>query len=300
VKRKRRQRRAPRAYTAVRQTIAVPDPLLRSSGGVTKRSAIFVAVIVAAIVVHGGALVFFFGANFVMRAFAAPAPAIDSTPIEVAMIEPPPPPPPEPEPKKEEPPPEPKKPIEKVKPKQAPPPPPDPIDKKEEPPPDPKKDPPRRIVGLSLESMATGSGGGASFASGNTRMGTTAHRAEDASQVAPLPKTIEPIPPPAANRAATQIPTGAKWVKPERKRKVDPAYPEKFRQQGIEADVVVRVSIDRTGHVTNVEIVSHAQYPEFDEAATTAARQEEFTPATKEGEPIAYALTYTYRFRLND
>ena len=49
-----------------------------------------------------------------------------------------------------------------------------------------------------------------------------------------------------------------------------------------------------------VELVTPSPYEEFNQAARTAAEREQFTPALKDGEPVEYTLTYTYRFRLND
>jgi protein TonB len=167
-----------------------------------------------------------------------------------------------------------------------------------EPPPEPAKAPPPRVVGLSLESTAEG-GDGPSFAVGNTRAGATAGRAEAPKEVAPTAAAEAP-PQPTANRAATRIPTaGITYTMPGGKPK-QPPYPATLKAQGLEGDVGVTVQLDATGRVTKVTIVKPSPYPEFNEAARQAAADETFTPATRDGVPIPYPLTYTYRFRLDD
>ena len=224
--------------------------------------------------------------------------------IEVTMIEPPPPPEPvEPVEVVEEPEPEPEPklapPPPKAEPKPEPPPdptsepPPDPVDIPAEPPPaaPAKPAPPRRrIVGLSLEST-TSAGGGPAFAVGNTRMGQTAKTAAD-------PDTVEKLTP---NRAATRIPTiGVKVTKPKRTVEAKPDYPPLLREQGIEADVVLSITVSTRGAVASVRVIKGSEHPEFDAAAVSAAKQQRFSPATRAGTPITYTLKYTTRFRLND
>ncbi len=197
----------------------------------------------------------------------------------------------EPEPVKE---PEPPKPIEKpfrTPPKVAqaePPPPPTPV----------PKGPPPRVVGLSLESTTEG-GEGPSFAVGNTRVGQTAATAVAPSEIGPDPGLQTA--PAETNKAAARIPVaGVKYSLPKRKQPSKPPYPETLKSQGIEADVTVMVNLDVAGKVVAVKIIKEAPYPEFNEAARKAAGAEEFDPATRDGVPIAYTLSFTYRFRLED
>src|SRR3954470_2213403 len=63
---------------------------------------------------------------------------------------------------------------------------------------------------------------------------------------------------------------------------VNATYPPEAIQDGLEATVVLKLTIDREGHVTKVEIpepVGHG----FDEAARAAALQFRFEPATRDG-----------------
>jgi TonB family protein len=157
--------------------------------------------------------------------------------------------------------------------------------------------PPPRVVGLSLESTVEG-GGGPGFAVGNTRVGTTAQQATAAQEVAPLAADERVA---KTNAVATRIPgAGVVYALPKRKAERKPRYPEVLKSQGIEADVTVMLSLDATGKVSRVKIVTPSPYPEFNEAARAAALAEQFEPATRDGVAIPYALSFTYRFRLED
>ncbi|MEO1301864.1 MAG: energy transducer TonB [Myxococcota bacterium] len=148
------------------------------------------------------------------------------------------------------------------------------------------------VVGLSFESTVTG-GSGPGFAVGDTRMGQTAATAS---------RSPSPDAPRSAgfNERATVRPgAGGNLVLPGRLREVDPDYPADLRALGIEANVVVRVDIDRLGAVTAVRLVKRAKDDAFNRAAREAAFRERFSPATVDGSATAYRLSFTYRFRLD-
>ena len=166
----------------------------------------------------------------------------------------------------------------------------------------PPKAKPVRVVGLSLESTAGEGGDGPAFAAGNTRMGETAEKAVAPSDISGAPKGDAQAPASGTgNKTASRIPVaGVKYVPPKRKNPKSPPYPTTLKSQGIEGDVMVLVSLDATGKVMSVKIIKGSPYPEFDEAAKTFAQSEEFEPAQRDGVPIPYTLSYTYRFRLED
>ena len=198
--------------------------------------------------------------------------------------------PPEPPPEK---PPEPPEPARVEQPVRPP-----PKVAKAPPPPEPKGPPPR-VIGLSMEATSEG-GGGPSFAVGNTRAGQTAAKAEAPAEVAPVAPPTAPIAA-TSNRAASRVPTaGVAYSMPKRKAARKPPYPETLKSQGIEADVTVMVSLDAAGKVTSAKVIKGAPYPAFNEAALKAAQDEDFEPATRDGTPIPYTLSFTYRFRLED
>lgn len=176
-----------------------------------------------------------------------------------------------------------------------------------EPTPEPEAAPvPRRIVGLSLESTVESNG--PSFATGTSRMGQTDTHAADPVQAqrAPAPQATAAPAVATANatptqRVAAHIPTrDTQFEKPKRLRPSRPAFPPALKAQGVEGDVVVRVDIAASGQVTSVAIVQSSGHPAFDAAAKNAAASEHFAPATRDGNPVPFTLTYSYHFRIED
>jgi periplasmic protein TonB len=169
--------------------------------------------------------------------------------------------------------------------------------------PEMNKLPPPRVVGLSFEATVD-SPDAPAFAVGNTKLGETARNAVNARDVKSLERGDTMSGPARAdtvNQKASSIPVaGVTIVPPKRKNAQRPPYPEVLRKQGIEAEVVVLVSLDRNGKVTAVKIVSESAYREFNDLSKKAALAESFEPATRNGEPIAYTLKYTYFFRLDE
>ena len=135
--------------------------------------------------------------------------------------------------------------------------------------------PPRRIVGLSMDSTVAG-GSGPSFAVGNTLMGKTERVAQNISG------------------------PGNTFTPPVRARLVKPVYPAALKASGVEADVVLEVNIDERGQVTGVTVVEKSSYPEFDEAAVASAWRNIYEPAKKNGVPVPMSIKYTVQFRLRD
>jgi TonB family protein len=74
-------------------------------------------------------------------------------------------------------------------------------------------------------------------------------------------------------------------------------YPAEAAKAGLQADVVLKLTVDREGNVTK------ADAPEpvgngFDEAAKAAALKFKFKPATRDGVPIPVVIPYRYSFTL--
>ena len=90
---------------------------------------------------------------------------------------------------------------------------------------------------------------------------------------------------------------GAALVPPKLLENVEPTYPEAKRASGEAASVVLTLTIDRTGAVTDVAVAESAG-PEFDEAATQAARGLRFEPAQKDGAAIPAKIRYSFDFQL--
>jgi protein TonB len=273
----RRERSSARAKTSV-DLAAVPDPLLRegSDGArvagaawwVTVALALHGAVVLAALAIpeHGDARATQAYLEPVVVQIVEPPhvelPSPVAPPLEVKTAEP----------------------VRPVPPVVKPPvetktlPPPDPIDPTPPPTADPPKEPPRRIVGLSLESTTTG-GAGEAFAAGNTRMGQTSLVAEDPSKVEKLQHTFTP---------------------PRRTSVYVPPYPASLRGRGIRGEVGVEVEIDATGHVTRVSVTRASTHDEFNALAADAARRSTYEPAKVDGVAVVRSIDITVQFQPND
>jgi protein TonB len=270
-----RQRLATRVVVPISAATRAFDPMARRRRGGGGWAALALA---ASLILHGS-----LGLNLL-----DPAPQERATaPMKIEVREPPPPPPP---PEPEPPPPEPEPPKARPVPRKVAVAPPPPLA------PPPPRSPPR-VVGISLEST-TGEGGGPSFAVGDTAEGKTERKAKAPVTAPPAVAAAEPAA--ETNRVSTRVPVAGVVFNPPKKRKeVKADYPDLLRAQGVEADVRLMVSIDATGHVTAVKVIAPATQPEFNEAARKAALEEEYEPATRNGTPIPYTLTFTSRFRLD-
>ena len=78
---------------------------------------------------------------------------------------------------------------------------------------------------------------------------------------------------------------------------VEADYPEAERARGRAAAVVLRLTIDATGHVQDANIVESAG-PDFDAAATSAVRRFVFEPGEIDGKPSPIRILYRYEFTL--
>jgi protein TonB len=286
--RKRSQRRTARLLIA-RRTRRPPtaaqlafDPLTRPSHRSARRRARLALAIIASLAVHAATVAV--GLAIGTRLIG---PRRDQVTIEMRQ-RPPEPPPPETKPAPPAPVDRPTRPPAKVA--KLPPPPATPPATKAA---------PARVVGLSLESTGEG-GDGPSFAVGHTRLGETEKIAVAPKGPAPAPPS--PAPGPArSNQVASHIPVGGiKYDKPKPRKTPEPEYPAELKSQGIEADVVVLAAIDADGKVTSVQVIKAAPYPAFNEAARAAVLTYEYEPATRDGVPTTYQLSFTVRFRVKD
>jgi iron complex outermembrane recepter protein len=76
---------------------------------------------------------------------------------------------------------------------------------------------------------------------------------------------------------------------------VDALYPSSALAARKHATVLLRVTVDADGHVTNVEVVTSGGQ-DLDEAATIAARQWVFEPAKRRGVPVASRISIPFHF----
>src|SRR5258706_11126421 len=126
-------------------------------------------------------------------------------------------------------------------------------------------------------------------------------------------QTSEPAPPSAPDQGA--IPSGAAGAvrvpaqaapAPDANATVTPPkilhfeqapYPPEAEKQGLEANVILRLDIDKDGKVTAVAVSEPAGHG-FDEAATEAAKKFLFEPARRGTTPIPVRILYRYGFTL--
>lgn len=77
---------------------------------------------------------------------------------------------------------------------------------------------------------------------------------------------------------------------------VTPEYPRLARLRRIEGTVILEVTVDRQGEVSNVAVL---RSPEgLDEAAVDAVRQWRYEPTIVNGRPVSIIFTETVRFEI--
>lgn len=86
-------------------------------------------------------------------------------------------------------------------------------------------------------------------------------------------------------------------LRPKPRNVPQPLGTEAARAAGVEGKVRVQLSVDETGHVTDVRLLAGLGYG-LDEAALAAARRAEFEPATRCGKPVRATFNISMRFTL--
>jgi TonB family protein len=76
---------------------------------------------------------------------------------------------------------------------------------------------------------------------------------------------------------------------------VDAEYPTSALAERKHADVVVAVTVDADGHVSKVDVLQSGG-ADLDEAATVAVRQWVFSPAMRDGKPVASRIKVPFHF----
>jgi TonB family protein len=99
----------------------------------------------------------------------------------------------------------------------------------------------------------------------------------------------------ATTQAEAQPTEPASSVAPRLTRFVQADYPPEALAQGLEGSVLLELTIDPAGQVTQVTVAQPLGHG-FDEAATAAARAFVFEPARRDGAAVASILRYRYRF----
>lgn len=78
----------------------------------------------------------------------------------------------------------------------------------------------------------------------------------------------------------------------------NPKYPRRAIIRNQQGRVKVIFLVDKDGYVENIELVESSGYALLDESVLRFAEQEQFLPATQDGNPIASTQSYLFRFVL--
>lgn len=77
-----------------------------------------------------------------------------------------------------------------------------------------------------------------------------------------------------------------------------PDYPREARRRGWQGEAVVRASVNPGGESEAVILLASSGYGLLDDAALSAVRRWRFSPARKNGEPVAASIDLPVRFTL--
>lgn len=102
----------------------------------------------------------------------------------------------------------------------------------------------------------------------------------------------------AAVREAEPAPK-PKVVEPELIHYEPPVYPQEAKEQGLEAEVKLRLTLDAEGKVTDAESIEPVGHG-FDETAERAALKLTFSPALVNGKAVSVKWGFIYRFTLDE
>jgi len=81
--------------------------------------------------------------------------------------------------------------------------------------------------------------------------------------------------------------------------RVEPRYPPRLLQEGVEGWVRLRFSIDRSGRTKNVVVVDSKPAVVFDEAALAAVRKWKYQPKVVDGQSVErHGLTVRLTFKV--
>ena len=81
-------------------------------------------------------------------------------------------------------------------------------------------------------------------------------------------------------------------------RQVEPAYPPMSKRMDEQGTVVMRVTVQPNGRVSNVAVVTSSGFQRLDIAARDAVRQ--WTFARRDGANVAYTVTVPVKFQLDE
>ena len=118
----------------------------------------------------------------------------------------------------------------------------------------------------------------------------------DTQPVKPEPQTVQ-------DSTKEALPLPDEFVKvdeyPTMIHQETPVYPPKMKKAGVEGMVWVQALVDTTGTVIKVQVGKTSGTEELDVAAAQAAWKNKFTPAKRDGKPVAVWIAYNVEFTLS-
>ncbi|GAB4108713.1 MAG: hypothetical protein Kow001_07040 [Acidobacteriota bacterium] len=105
-----------------------------------------------------------------------------------------------------------------------------------------------------------------------------------------------PPPPPPPPQKKEPIRVGGNVQSSKLIRRVEPEYPELAKRARVSGIVLLQVTVDEQGNVTDVTIVRG--HPLLNQAAVDAVRQWKYSPTLLNGEPVPVIATVTVNFVL--
>ena len=122
-----------------------------------------------------------------------------------------------------------------------------------------------------------------------------ARAAQPQATAAPAVEVVEPArpdPPPVVE----PVRVGGNVPQPRKTWNVTPEYPRLARLRRIQGIVILEVTVDRQGDVSNVSVLRSAE--DLDQAAVEAVRQWRYEPTIVNGRPVSIIFTETVRFQI--
>ena len=106
-----------------------------------------------------------------------------------------------------------------------------------------------------------------------------------------------PPPPPPPPKKKDPVRVGGSIQSSKLIRRVEPVYPDLAKRARVQGVVLLQVTVDETGNVTDLKIIRG--HPLLNQAAVDAVRQWKYSPTLLNGEPVPVIATVTVNFLLN-
>ncbi len=122
--------------------------------------------------------------------------------------------------------------------------------------------------------------------------------AESTIDTATEASSVESTPSPAAREVEPPAVTPPKIGNAGHLKNPPPRYPRLSRRLGEEGEVILVLWVLADGTVSEVEVETSSGYPRLDKAALKAVKRWRYTPATRNGEAIAYRYRQPVQFSM--